>query len=131
MAPLERLTLSRPYSESELLSDHIAIQMAANSLMDNTCTEDDFNRLATAFNTTALVACEGNAHLHRITQPVLQALISVKKRYEKWGKWDLTQHEKEQLQNGVDITHELMRHSTPLQVDRAARRLAAIRKTAQ
>ena len=127
MAAPVLLSMNRQYTEDELLADNIAVQMAANALCSDNGTDEDFNRLALAFNIVALVAADGNEHLREITGPMLRALISIKKRHEKWGKFDPTAQEKEQLQIGVEMTHELMRHSTPLQIDRAARRLAMLR----
>lgn len=126
-AAWQLLMLNRPYDESETLKDNIAIRMTVNNLANGDCTEDDFNRLATAINLVTLIANEHNQHLHTLTMPVHQAMISIKKRYEKWGKWDLTTSEKEQMQIGADLVAEIMLHTTPLQLQRASRQLAYIR----
>lgn len=135
LASLRLLDRARPFDAGDTTEQHIKTRACFERLADGTADNDDFDRVAMAINLAKVRALEIDRALADLLEAGQDAMTAVRKRHEKWAKWDVLPAERSAIVEALDAHEAITDASSPLQMHEAldvVRRsvLANMRKTA-
>lgn len=121
---LQLLDDARPYDEGDATDAHIKAWAAFERLCDGTADAEDFNRVATAINMATVRAREIDAGLAAMLECAQAAMNALRKRQERWGKWDILPAERAAVIEALCANEPIVDASSPLQMRRALKAVA-------
>lgn len=121
---LQLLDDARPYDEGDATDAHIKTQAAFERLCDGTADAEDFNRVGTAINMATVRAWEIDAGLAAMFGCAQAAMNALRKRQERWGKWDILPAERAAVIEALCANEPIVDASSPLQMRRALKVVA-------
>jgi len=120
-AALRLLHGARTFDPASNTDAHLRTRASLERLLDGTGDTDDFNRVAIALNLAKVRALEIDPTLADAIEASQDAMTALRRRFERWGKWDATPAERECITYAIDANEVIVDASTPLQMERAAR----------
>ena len=118
-AGLQLLDDARPFDAGDTTDSHIKTRAAFDRLCDSTADEDDFDRVAIAINLAKVRALEIDPKLADLLEVAQDAMTAIRKRQERWGKWDVLDAERASVLHALDANEAIVDASSPLQMRRA------------
>lgn len=118
-AGLQLLDDARPFDAGDTTDSHIKTRAAFDRLCDSTADEDDFDRVAIAINLAKVRALEIDPKLADVLEVAQDAMTAIRKRQERWGKWDVLDAEQDSVLYALDANEAIVDASSPLQMRRA------------
>ena len=118
-AGLQLLDDARPFDAGDTTDSHIKTRAAFDRLCDSTADDDDFNRVAIAINLAKVRALEIDPKLADLLEVAQDAMTAIRKRQERWGKWDVLDAERASVLHALDANEAIVDASSPLQMRRA------------
>jgi hypothetical protein len=89
LASLRLLDRARPFDAGDTTEEHIKTRACFERLADGTADNDDFDRVAMAINLAKVRALEIDRGLADMLEAGQLAMTAVRKRHEKWAKWEM------------------------------------------
>ena len=118
-AGLQLLDDARPFDAGDTTDSHIKTRAAFDRLCDSTADDDDFDRVAIAINLAKVRALEIDPKLADLLEVSQDAMTAIRKRQERWGKWDVLDAERASVLYALDANEAIVDASSPLQMRRA------------
>lgn len=118
-AGLQLLDDARPFDAGDTTDSHIKTRAAFDRLCDSTADDDDFNRVAIAINLAKVRALEIDPKLADLLEVAQDAMTAIRKRQERWGKWDVLDAEQDSVLDALHANEAIVDASSPLQMRRA------------
>ena len=118
-AGLQLLDDARPFDAGDTTDSHIKTRAAFDRLCDSTADDDDFDRVAIAINLAKVRALEIDPKLADLLEVAQDAMTAIRKRQERWGKWDVLDAERSSVLHALDANEAIVDASSPLQMRRA------------
>ena len=118
-AGLQLLDDARPFDAGDTTDSHIKTRAAFDRLCDSTADDDDFDRVAIAINLAKVRALEIDPQLADLLEVAQDAMTAIRKRQERWGKWDVLDAEQDSVLHALDANEAIVDASSPLQMRRA------------
>ena len=118
-AGLRLLDDARPFDAGDTTDSHIKTRAAFDRLCDSTADDDDFDRVAIAINLAEVRALEIDPKLADLLEVAQDAMTAIRKRQERWGKWDVLDAERASVLHALDANEAIVDASSPLQMRRA------------
>ena len=118
-AGLQLLDDARPFDAGDTTDSHIKTRAAFDRLCDSTADEDDFDRVAIAINLAKVRALEIDPKLADVLEVAQESMTALRKRQERWGKWDVLPAERASVLYALDANEAIVDASSPLQMRRA------------
>ena len=115
-AGLQLLDDARPFDAGDTTDSHIKTRAAFDRLCDSTADEDDFDRVAIAINLAKVRALEIDPKLADLLEVAQDAMTAIRKRQERWGKWDVLDAERASVLHALDANEAIVDASSPLQM---------------
>ena len=119
LAGLRLLDRARPFDEGDTTEQHIKTRACFERLADGTADNDDFYRVAMALNLAKVRALEIDRSLADLLEAGQTAMTSVRKRQERWNKWDVLPAERTAIVDALDAHEAITDASSPLQMHEA------------
>ena len=116
LAPLRLLDRARPFDEGDTTEQHIKTRACFERLADGTADNDDFDRVAMAINLAKVRALEIDRALADLLEAGQEAMTAVRKRHDKWAKWDVLPAERAAIVEALDAHEAITDASSPLQM---------------
>lgn len=116
LAGLRLLDNARPFDEGDTTDQHIKTRFAFGRLCDGTADDDDFDRTAIAINLAKVRALDIDAGLADMLEVAQNAMTALRKRQERWGKWDVLPAERDAVLHALDANEAIVDASSPLQM---------------
>ena len=118
-AGLQLLDDARPFDAGDTTDQHIKTRAAFERLCDGTAENDDFDRVAIAINLAKVRALDIDPKLADVLEVAQEAMTALRKRQERWGKWDVLPAERDAVLYALDANEAIVDASSPLQMRRA------------
>lgn len=118
-AGLQLLDDARPFDAGDTTDSHIKTRAAFDRLCDSTADDGDFNRVAIAINLAKVRALEIDPKLADLLEVAQDAMTAIRKRQERWGKWDVLDAEQDSVLDALHANEAIVDASSPLQMRRA------------
>lgn len=119
LASLRLLDRARPFDAGDTTEQHIKTRACFERLADGTADNDDFDRVAMALNLAKVRALEIDQSLATILTAGQEAMTAVRKRHDKWAKWDVLPAERTAIVDALDAHEAITDASSPLQMHEA------------
>lgn len=119
LASLRLLDRARPFDAGDTTEQHIKTRACFERLADGTADNDDFDRVATALNLAKVRALEIDQSLATILTAGQEAMTAVRKRHDKWAKWEVLPAERIAIVDAMDAHEAITDASSPLQMHEA------------
>ena len=119
LAGLRLLDRARPFDAGDTTEQHIKTRACFERLADGTADNDDFDRVAMAINLAKIRALEIDRSLADLLEAGQTAMTSVRKRQERWNKWDVLPAERTAIVDALDAHEAITDASSPLQMHEA------------
>ena len=116
LASLRLLDRARPFAAGDTTEQHIKTRACFERLTDGTADNDDFDRVAMAINLAKVRALEIDRGLADLLEAGQTAMTSVRKRQERWNKWDVLPAERSAIVEALDAHEAITDASSPLQM---------------
>ena len=116
LASLQLLDDARPFDAGDTTDQHIKTRFAFGRLCDGTAGDDDFDRVAIAINLAKVRALDIDLQLADLLEVAQNAMTALRKRQERWGKWDVLPAERGAVQYALDANEAIVDASSPLQM---------------
>ena len=116
LASLRLLDRARPFDEGDTTEQHIKTRACFERLADGTADSNDFDRVAMAINLAKVRALEIDRGLADLLEAGQTAMTSVRKRQERWNKWDVLPAERAAIVEALDAHEAITDASSPLQM---------------
>ena len=113
------LDMARPYNPGDTTEQHIKTRAAFERLGNGTADNDDFDRVAMALNLAKVRALEIDRALADLLEAGQDAMTAVRKRHEKWAKWEVLPAERSAIVEALDAHEAITDASSPLQMHEA------------
>ena len=120
LAGLRALDNARPFDEGDNTESHIKTRAAFERLRDASADDDDFDRVALAINLAKVRSLEIDDGLANMLERAQDAMTAMRKRHERWAKWDMLPAERAAITEALDANEAIVDASSPLQMRRAA-----------
>ena len=118
-AGLQLLDDARPFDEGDTTDSHLLTRAAFDRLCDSTADDGDFDRVAIAINLAKVRALDIDPKLADVLEVAQEAMTALRKRQERWGKWDVLPAERDAVLYALDANEAIVDASSPLQMRRA------------
>ena len=115
-AGLQLLDDARPFDAGDTTDSHIKTRAAFDRLCDSTADDGDFNRVAIAINLAKVRALEIDPKLADLLEVAQDAMTAIRKRQERWGKWDVLDAEQDSVLDALHANEAIVDASSPLQM---------------
>ena len=119
LASLRLLDRARPLDEGDTTEQHIKTRACFERLADGTADNDDFDRVAMALNLAKVRALEIDRALADLLEAGQEAMTAVRKRQERWDKWEVLPAERTAIVDALDAHEAITDASSPLQMHEA------------
>lgn len=119
LAGLRLLARARPFDAGDTTEQHIKTRACFDRLADGTADNDDFDRVAMAINLAKVRALEIDRGLADLLEAGQTAMTSVRKRQERWNKWEVLPAERAAIVEALDAHEAITDASSPLQMHEA------------
>lgn len=119
LASLRLLDRARPFDAGDTTEQHIKTRACFERLADGTADNDDFDRVAMALNLAKVRALEIDRGLAGLLEAGQEAMTAVRKRHDKWAKWEVLPAERVAIVDALDVHEAITDASSPLQMDEA------------
>lgn len=119
LASMRLLDKARPFDPGDTTAEHIKTRACFERLADGTADNDDFDRVAMALNLAKVRALEIDQSLATILTAGQEAMTAVRKRHDKWGKWEVLPAERIAIVEAMDAHEAITDASSPLQMHEA------------
>ena len=119
LAGIRVLDRARPFDEGDTTGEHIKTRACFERLADGTADNDDFDRVAMAINLAKVRALEIDRGLADMLEAGQLAMTAVRKRHEKWAKWEVLPAERAAIVEALDAHEAITDASSPLQMHEA------------
>ena len=119
-AGLQLLDDARPFDAGDTTDSHLKTRAAFERLCEGTADDDDFDRVAIAINLAKVRAMEIDPRLADVLEAAQTAMTGLRKRQERWGKWDVLEVERGAVLYALDANEAIVDASSPLQMRQAA-----------
>ncbi len=119
LASLRLLDRARPFDAGDTTEQHIKTRACFERLADGTADNDDFDRVAMAINLAKIRALEIDRSLADLLEAGQDAMTAVRKRHEKWAKWEVLPAERTAIVEALDAHEAITDASSPLQMHEA------------
>ena len=119
LASLRLLDRARPFDAGDTTEQHIKTRACFERLADGTADNDDFDRVAMALNLAKVRALEIDMGLADLLTEGQNAMTAVRKRQERWDKWDVLPAERTAIVEALDAHEAITDASSPLQMHEA------------
>lgn len=119
LASLRLLDRARPFDAGDTTEQHIKTRACFERLADGTADNDDFDRVAMELNLAKVRALEIDMGLADLLTEGQNAMTAVRKRHEKWAKWDVLPAERTAIVDALDAHEAITDASSPLQMHEA------------
>lgn len=116
---LQLLDDARPFDAGDTTDQHIKTRTAFERLCEGTADDGDFDRVAIAINLAKVRAMEIDPQLADVLEAAQTAMTGLRKRQERWGKWDVLEVERGAVLYALDANEAIVDASSPLQMRRA------------
>ena len=116
LASLRLLDRARPFDPGDTTEQHIKTRACFDRLADGTADNDDFDRVAMAINLAKVRALEIDRGLADLLEAGQTAMTSVRKRQERWNKWEVLPAERSAIVEALDAHEAITDASSPLQM---------------
>lgn len=116
LASLRLLDRARPFDAGDTTEQHIKTRACFERLADGTADNDDFDRVAIAINLAKVRALEIDRALADLLTEGQNAMTAVRKRQERWDKWDVLPAERTSIVEALDAHEAITDASSPLQM---------------
>lgn len=116
LASLRLLDRARPFDAGDTTEQHIKTRACFERLADGTADNDDFDRVAMAINLAKVRALEIDRGLADLLEAGQLAMTAVRKRHEKWAKWEVLPAERAAIVEALDAHEAITDASSPLQM---------------
>ena len=116
LASLRLLDRARPFDEGDTTEQHIKTRACFERLTDGTADNDDFDRVAIALNLAKVRALEIDRGLADLLEAGQEAMTAVRKRQERWDKWEVLPAERTAIVESLDAHEAITDASSPLQM---------------
>ncbi len=116
LAGIRVLDRARPFDEGDTTAEHIKTRACFERLADGTADNDDFDRVAMALNLAKVRALEIDQALANLLEVGQDAMTAVRKRHDKWAKWDVLPVERTAIVEALDAHEAITDASSPLQM---------------
>ena len=116
LAGLRLLDKARPFDPGDTTEQHIKTRACFERLADGTADNDDFDRVAMAINLAKVRALEIDRGLADLLKAGRDAMTAVRKRHEKWAKWEVLPAERAAIVEALDAHEAITDASSPLQM---------------
>lgn len=116
LASLRLLDRARPFDAGDTTEQHIKTRACFERLADGTADNDDFDRVAMAINLAKVRALEIDRGLADLLEAGQLAMTAVRKRHDRWGKWDVLPAERTAIVDALDAHEAITDASSPLQM---------------
>lgn len=116
LAGLRLLDRARPFDAGDTAERHIKTRACFERLTDGTADNDDFDRVAMAINLAKVRALEIDLGLADMLEAGQDAMTAVRKRHEKWAKWEVLPAERAAIVEALDAHEAITDASSPLQM---------------
>ena len=116
LAGLRLLDKARPFDPGDTTEQHIKTRACFERLADGTADNDDFDRVAMAINLAKVRALEIDRGLADMLEAGQLAMTAVRKRREKWAKWEVLPAERAAIVEALDAHEAITDASSPLQM---------------
>lgn len=119
LAGIRVLDRARPFDEGDTTAEHIKTRACFERLADGTADNDDFDRVAMAINLAKVRALEIDRALADLLEAGQTAMTAVRKRQERWDKWEVLPAERTAIVDALDAHEAITDASSPLQMHEA------------
>ena len=116
LASLRLLDRARPFDAGDTAEQHIKTRACFERLVDGTADNEDFNRMAIALNLAKVRALEIDRGLADLLEAGREAMTAVRKRQERWDKWEVLPAERTAIVESLDAHEAITDASSPLQM---------------
>lgn len=116
LASLRLLDRARPFDAGDTTEQHIKTRACFERLTDGTADNDDFDRVAMAINLAKVRALEIDRGLADELEAAQDAMTALRKRQERWGKWDMLETERTEIAHALSAAEAIADASSPLQM---------------
>ena len=116
LAGIRVLDRARPFDEGDTTGEHIKTRACFERLADGTADNDDFDRVAMALNLAKVRALEIDRGLADLLEAGQEAMTAVRKRQERWDKWEVLPAERTAIVEALDAHEAITDASSPLQM---------------
>ena len=116
LASLRLLDRARPFDAGDTTEQHIKTRACFERLADGTADNDDFDRVAMAINLAKVRAREIDRGLADLLEAGQDAMTAVRKRHDKWAKWEVLPAERTAIVEALDAHEAITDASSPLQM---------------
>ena len=116
LASLRLLDRARPFDAGDTTEQHIKTRACFERLADGTADNEDFDRVAMALNLAKVRALEIDMGLADLLTEGQNAMTAVRKRQERWDKWDVLPAERTAIVEALDAHEAITDASSPLQM---------------
>ena len=116
LASLRLLDRARPFDAGYTTEQHIKTRACFERLADGTADNDDFDRVAMAINLAKVRALEIDRALADLLEAGQDAMTAVRKRQERWDKWEVLPAERSAIVEALDAHEAITDASSPLQM---------------
>lgn len=110
------LDRARPFDPGDTTEQHIKTRAAFERLETGAADNDDFDRVAMAINLAKIRALEIDRGLADVLEAGQTAMTSVRKRQERWDKWEVLPAERTAIVDALDAHEAITDASSPLQM---------------
>lgn len=119
LASLRLLDRARPFDAGDTTEQHIKTRACFDRLADGTADNDDFDRVEMALNLAKVRALEIDRCLADLIEAGQEAMTAVRKRNDKWAKWEVLPAERSAIVDALDAHEAITDASSPLQMHEA------------
>lgn len=116
LASLRLLDRARPFDPGDTTEQHIKTRACFERLTDGTADNDDFDSVAMAINLAKVRALEIDRSLADLLEAGQDAMTAVRKRHDRWGKWEVLPAERVAIVEALDAHEAITDASSPLQM---------------
>ena len=116
LAAMRLLDKARPFDAGDTTEQHIKTRACFERLEDGTADNDDFDRVAMAINLAKVRALEIDRGLADLLEAGQLAMTALRKRHEKWEKWEVLPAERTAIVEALDAHEAITDASSPLQM---------------
>lgn len=116
-----------PFTEEELAKLLLPIRMSFDALRNGTGTEQDFLDVVAACNSASMRGAEVDPLCQQTAVTGLLALRRMWEGHKRIGKWGFDGSGLADVELAIELHEQLVRLSTPLELQRAMRRVIAAR----
>ena len=116
LASLRLLDRARPFDPGDTTEQHIKTRACFERLGNGTADDDDFDRVAMALNVAKVRALEIDRALADLLEAGQEAMTAVRKRQERWDKWEVLPAERSAIVESLDAHEAITDASSPLQM---------------